>query len=45
MGNLYIFLFKNESDTSTTNFLEKHHRFEVEMVDSTKKHKRIKKQI
>ena len=38
-------LIKNESDTSNANFLEKHHKFEVEMVDYVKKYKRIKKQI
>lgn len=38
-------LIKNESDTSNKNFLEKHHKFEVEMVDYVKKYKRIKKQI
>jgi hypothetical protein len=38
-------LIKNESDTSNKNFLEKHHKFKVEMVDYVKKYKRIKKQF
>jgi hypothetical protein len=38
-------LIKNESFPSNKNFMEKHHKFEEEMVDYVKKYKRIKKQI